>query len=117
MQFQRREFLHFAARAAAVPALLPQISNAVAQPARTSRIVVPFPPGGLTDMLARLLAEKVSAGNARPVIVENRPGGGTIIATEAVARSTPDGTTLLIVGNSFLISANLRKLAYDPLTS
>ena len=65
-------------------------------------------------MLARVLAEKISANNAQAVIVENRPGGGTVIATEAVARSNPDGSTLLLVGNSFLISANLRKLNYDP---
>ena len=51
------------------------------------------------------------------MVVENRPGGGTVIATEAVSRAAPDGNTVLIVGNSFVINPNLKKLSYDPLTS
>ena len=51
------------------------------------------------------------------IVVENRPGAGTVIATEAVARAAPDGNTVLIVGNSFVINPNLKKLSYDPLTS
>jgi len=84
---------------------------------RTIRMVVPFAPAGGTDILARLVANHISRLYGPTVVVENRPGAGTVIATEAVARAAPDGNTVLIVGNSFVINANMKKLNYDPLTS
>ena len=90
---------------------------AVAQPARTMRIVVPFPAGGSADILARLLGEQINKANGPTVVIENRPGGGASIAYEAVARAAPDGNTLVINGNSIVINPNLRKVNYDPITS
>jgi len=85
---------------------------------RTARIVVPFAAGGIGDVLMRLLAQEVSDKANRTVIVENRPGAGSVIGTEAVSRSSPDGTNLLLVANSFLINAHVAaRLPYDVLTS
>jgi tripartite-type tricarboxylate transporter receptor subunit TctC len=84
---------------------------------RPIRIIVPFPAGGSADVIARLLAQQASQGGAN-IVVENRPGGGTVIATESVSRAAPDGTTLLLMGNSFVINASVRpNLSYNPLTS
>jgi tripartite-type tricarboxylate transporter receptor subunit TctC len=85
--------------------------------ARTIKLVVPFPPGGGADTLARLLAERMGRAHALNVIVENRPGAGTTIATEAVSRAAPDGNTMLLVANSFVINPSLKRLNYDPLKS
>ena len=89
-------------------------------PARPARIVVPFPPGGTTDLLARLLArllaQKMADAWGKPVVVDNRPGGGGAIAAELVARAAPDGHTIFL-GTSGDMSVNpglVRKLAYDP---
>ncbi len=84
---------------------------------RTIRVVVPFAPAGGTDILARLVAHHISQAHGVTAVVENRPGAGTVIATEAAARAAPDGNTVLIVGNSFVINPNMKKLNYDPLTS
>jgi tripartite-type tricarboxylate transporter receptor subunit TctC len=86
-------------------------------PNRPVKILVPFAPGGATDVVARILAELLSARwNGQSVVVENRPGAGTIIATAAVAKSPPDGYTMLIATNSFLINPAVgQKLPYDPL--
>jgi tripartite-type tricarboxylate transporter receptor subunit TctC len=91
--------------------------EAAAQTARTIRIVVPFPPGGSADDVARLLADQIARTQGVSFVVENRPGAGTIVATEAVSRAAPDGNTLLIMANSFVINPNLKKLNYDPFTS
>jgi tripartite-type tricarboxylate transporter receptor subunit TctC len=91
--------------------------DAVSQMARTIRLVVPFPPGGSADDLARLMADQVGRTRGVNVIVENRPGAGTIVASEAVSRAAPDGNTLLLVANSFVINPSLKKLNYDPFTS
>src|SRR5215813_9988417 len=74
---------------------------------KTIRIVVPFAAGGIGDVLMRLLAQEVSEKASRTIIVENRPGAGGVIGTEAVSRSSPDGTSLLLVANSFLINAHV----------
>ena len=84
---------------------------------RTIKVVVPFPPGGSADILARLLGEQVGKTNGVTVVTENRPGGGASIAYEAVARAAPDANTLVINGNSLVINPHLRKVNYDPLTS
>jgi tripartite-type tricarboxylate transporter receptor subunit TctC len=74
-------------------------------------------PGGGTDILARLLAEEIGRAEGQRMLIENRPGAGSAIGTEAVSRAAPDGNTVLIVSASFLIIPQLRKLNYHPLTS
>jgi tripartite-type tricarboxylate transporter receptor subunit TctC len=90
---------------------------ASAQAQKTLKIVVPYPPGGSADIQARLLAQEISQSKGQPTVVENRPGAGTILATEAVARAAPDGTTALLIANAFVINPHIRKLSYDPLTN
>jgi tripartite-type tricarboxylate transporter receptor subunit TctC len=81
---------------------------------KTIRIVVPFPPGGTADNIARHITQQANTVGFK-LIVENRPGAGTIIGTEQVARAAPDGTSLLIMSNSFVINTIVRtKLPYDP---
>ncbi len=97
-------------------ALLPALAGAQAYPSKPVRIIVPFPAGGLTDVLARGLAQELNRAWGQPVIVENRPGANTIIAAEATARSAADGYTLLLA-NDPTVSANqylYNKLPYDP---
>lgn len=78
----------------------PEHAQAPAYPSKPVRIIISFPPGGSTDLLARLLAEKLQAGMQQSVIVENRPGGNFVIAAEAVAKSPPDGYTLFLAVDS-----------------
>jgi tripartite-type tricarboxylate transporter receptor subunit TctC len=92
----RRRFLHLAAAAAALP-LVPRIAGAQAYPSRPVRIIVGNAAGGSPDIQARLIGQWLSDRLGQPFIVENRPGGGTNIATEAVVRAPPDGYTLLLV--------------------
>ena len=101
------------------PAMLlaPSSEHAVAQPTHGIKIVVPLPPGGAGDIVARLLAEQVGRAQGGAVVTENRPGAGTVIGTESVARAAPDGGTLLVNAPYILISPHLRKLNFDPLTS
>src|SRR5499426_1921046 len=84
-------------------------------PAGPVRILVPFAAGGPTDVVARILAELLSAQwGGKSVVVENRPGAGTIVATAAVAKAPPDGHTVLIGTNSLLINPAIEaKLPYD----
>lgn len=85
-------------------------------PARLVRIVVPLPPGGSNDFLARLLADQLQARLGQAVVVENKPGGGGNIATEYVARQPADGYTLLLTPNSLVINVSFfAKLPYDPI--
>jgi tripartite-type tricarboxylate transporter receptor subunit TctC len=89
---------------------------AQAYPSRPIRLVVPLSPGGFADTPARMLAPRLSEQLGRQVFIENRPGAGGTIGAEFVARSAPDGHTLLITGSTHLISAHLyKKLAYDAL--
>jgi tripartite-type tricarboxylate transporter receptor subunit TctC len=90
---------------------------AQAQTSRMIKFVVPFAPGGTADILARLLAEEIGKAHGVGTLIENRPGAGTIIATEAASRAVPDGNTVLFNANAFVINPHLRKLSYDPLTS
>jgi len=85
------------------------------QAARTIRIVVPAPPGGDNDIVARLLGEQVGRMQGATVVVENRPGARTALGTESVARAAPDGNTVLVVATPFLINPLLRQLNYDPM--
>jgi len=101
-----------------LPAILAVSTAASAQgfPSRTLRVIVPQPPGGGFDLVARVLAEGLAAELGQSVIVENRPGGGTVIGTDAVAKAEPDGHTLLLGASANLVfSAGLyRNLPYDP---
>src|SRR5215213_11837251 len=86
-----------------------------AYPARPVRIIVPQSPGASTDLTARLIAQKLSPVLGQPVIVDNRPGAGSVIGTEVVAKATPDGHTLLVVASSLTLNPTLHKnLGYDP---
>ena len=92
-------------------------SSAFAQSPRQIKFIVPFPAGGGADLLTRVLAEKWGQGHAVSTLIENRPGAASVIGTEAASRATPDGNTVAIVANSFIIHPNFKKLSYDPLTS
>jgi tripartite-type tricarboxylate transporter receptor subunit TctC len=91
--------------------------GAWSQTPATFKIVVPYPPASGPDILSRLMAEQIGRAQGPSVVVENRPGGGTLIGTEAVARAAPDGNTVLLVANSFVVNPALKKLNYDPSTS
>ncbi|WP_422823222.1 Bug family tripartite tricarboxylate transporter substrate binding protein [Variovorax ureilyticus] len=88
-----------------------------AWPTKPIRLVVPFPPGGGTDLVARALGQKLGERLKQPVVIDNRPGASTIIGTDAVAKAAPDGYTLLLSGStSFTVNPALRaKLPYEPM--
>jgi len=108
MTLVRREFLRLAAASAVAPSLSP-IAWAQGYPTRAVRIIVGFPPGGAADITARLIGQWLSERLGQPFVIENRPGGGTNIATEAVIKAAPDGYTLLMTGTSNAINATLYK--------
>src|SRR5262245_27412025 len=109
----RRQFLRLAAGAAALPALA-RIAWAQAYPTRPVRIIVPFAAGGGTDITARVIAQWLSERMGQQFIIENRPGGGTNIGTEAAAKATADGYTLLMIGTSNTANVALYdKLNFD----
>jgi tripartite-type tricarboxylate transporter receptor subunit TctC len=119
MQSPRRKFLHKLATTVVLGAFVVAAATAEArsQAARTIKIVVAVPPGGITDILARLLGDQIGRTQGSTILVENRPGASGVIGTEAVARAAPDGNTLLIAANPFVINPQMRKVNYDPLTS
>lgn len=90
-------------------------SHAWSQAGRTIRLVLPFPPGGPADVMARLVARQIDAAGGPSIAVESHPGAGTEIGTEYVSRAAPDGDTLLIISPSFVVLPHLRSLNYDPL--
>jgi tripartite-type tricarboxylate transporter receptor subunit TctC len=106
VKFSRRRFLYLAASAAALPAM-PRIATAQSYPARPVRIIVPTAAGGANDSVARLMAQWLSERLGQQFIVENRPGGGNIIGTEAVVRAPADGYTLLLVNTANTSNAAL----------
>jgi len=106
MKLPRRQFLHLAAGAAALPAAS-RIAWAETYPARPVRIVVGFPAGLTPDIVARLMGQWLSERLGQPFVIENRPGAGTNIGTEAVVRAAPDGYTLLLVSSANAINTSL----------
>jgi tripartite-type tricarboxylate transporter receptor subunit TctC len=118
-----RRIVHFACRAllvfllgatAASAQTAPTPADQDNYPSRTIRYVVPYPPGGFNDTLARIVSQKLSEAWGVPVVVENRPGGGTLIGTESVAKAAPDGYTLLGVAFPFGANPSIYKnLPYD----
>jgi tripartite-type tricarboxylate transporter receptor subunit TctC len=113
MKLQRRQFLQRAAGAAAL-LVTSGIANAQTYPARPVRLVIGYTPGGSADLTARLMGQWLSEKLGQSFVIENRPGGGTNIATEAVVRAPPDGYTLMLVAPANAINATLyEKLNFD----
>jgi len=98
-------------------ALIAAANHAAWPQSRTIRVILPVPPGGAIDILSRILAEEISKAAGVNMIVESKPGAGSIIAAEYVAHAAPDGNTLLSNNNSIIVSSILHKVNYDPLTS
>ena len=120
MTIPRRRFLHLAtattAAAAALP-VLPRPALAQAYPTRPIRWIVPYPAGGATDLISRLMAQWLSERLGQQVVVDNRPGGGTTIGVKAVMSAEPDGATLLFSNSPTHFIAPLvnKTFTYDPL--
>jgi len=113
MKLIRRQFLHLAASAAALPAV-PRIARAQAYPTRPVRIIVGFPAGDGSDIIARLMGQWLSERLGQPFVIENRPGAATNIAAEAVVRAPADGYSLLVVMPPNAINATLyEKLSFN----
>jgi tripartite-type tricarboxylate transporter receptor subunit TctC len=94
----------------------PAKAAATDYPNRSTRFIVPYTPGAINDFVARLVAQKLTDVWGQQVVVDNRPGAGTLIGTELVARSNPDGYTLLLVPTAFAVNVTLYpKLPYDPI--
>ena len=110
MKLPRRQFLHLAAGAAALP-MLSHRTAAQAFPARPVRVIVQVPAGSAPDIVARVIGEWLSQRLGQPIVIDNRPGASGNIATEAVVRAAPDGTTLLFCMSANAINATL----YDNL--
>ena len=96
-------------------AAAPAAAQASSYPNKPIRIVVPYPPGGFNDTLARTVGAQLQTVWGQPVTVENKPGGGTTIGTDAVAKAAPDGYTLFIMPFAFAVNPSIfKKLPYDP---
>jgi tripartite-type tricarboxylate transporter receptor subunit TctC len=112
----RRCFNALAAASALASGIAAKRTNALAWPTHPVRIVVPVAAGGPTDVIARIVGERLSKSWDQQVLIENRPGGGTNIANELVARSEPDGHTVLMGGSSQAATRGLYpSLSYDPI--
>jgi tripartite-type tricarboxylate transporter receptor subunit TctC len=102
--------------ALSVTAVLVPVANVHAYPEQPVRVVVPFGPGGGADLTIRIMSDPLRAQLGQPIVVDNRPGGSTIIGTDLVAKARPDGYTLLIATTTFTINPSLHaKLPYDSL--
>src|SRR5712691_1203337 len=111
MKLPRRRFLHLAAGAAALP-VVSRFAWAQAYPSRPVRWIVGYPPGGSTDILARMIGQYLSEKLGQPFVIENRPGAGNNLGTEAAVRAPADGYTLLLINPANAINATL----YDKLS-
>jgi tripartite-type tricarboxylate transporter receptor subunit TctC len=114
MKVPRRRFLQLAAGAGALPAVS-RLAWAQAYPSRPVRIIVPFPPGGSNDIIARIIATPLGERLGKQVIIDNRPGAAAIVGTELAANAPKDGHTLLMAALSFAVNPSLHKLSYDPI--
>ena len=95
-------------------AALPGVTHAQTWPTQSIRIIVPYPAGGLSDVFARLIAERLGQALGQSVVIDNRPGGNTIIGTQVTAQSAPDGYTLLLTNAALSINQNIvLNLPYD----
>jgi tripartite-type tricarboxylate transporter receptor subunit TctC len=113
----RRHLVGLAAASALAPTILPRIARAQPWPNRIVKLVAPFPPGGGTDVVARILTNRLSEVWGQQVIVENKPGAGGNFGAEQVARSDPDGYTILIAALPMAVNRFLFKsLGYDSIT-
>ena len=113
----KRRRLVFAAAAAAVAGSLPErAARAQSWPTRPIRMVCPFPPGGLTDLYTRAIADHLQTSLGQNVIVENRPGAGGLIGNDSVAKAAPDGYTFLVTIQTTLVQGQVlyKKLPYNP---
>jgi tripartite-type tricarboxylate transporter receptor subunit TctC len=114
-------FLQLAAGAGALSIIsaipIAQTGHSAWSQTQTIKIIVPFAPGGAADFLARVVAEQVGPVRGPTIIVENRPGAGSVVGTEAASRAAPDGSTLLLNTKESIILPHLRKVNYDPLSS
>src|SRR5690349_756913 len=115
MKLTRRKFLHLAAGAAAIPATS-RIASAQSYPARPILLIVPFPPGGSTDVAARLAAEHMSRTLGQPIVIQNLSGAGGTVGSTRAMRATPDGHTILMgqMGTHAAAVALYPNLAYRP---
>jgi tripartite-type tricarboxylate transporter receptor subunit TctC len=98
-------------------ALYPTSAAAQAYPSKPVRMIIPFPPGGSNDVVGRMIAFQLSERLGRQVVADNQGGAGGIIGTDAVARSLPDGHTLLLISVAYAFGASMYKLPYDPATA
>jgi tripartite-type tricarboxylate transporter receptor subunit TctC len=115
MKLPRRKFLHLAAGAAALP-FAPHVTRAQAYPTRPVRIIVPFAPAGPVDVVARLIAQKLSETLGKQFVVENQAGAGGNIGMGNAANATPDGYTVLFVSSSYVVNPSLYpRVPYDPI--
>ena len=115
MKLPRRRFLHLAVGAAALPAVS-CMAMAQAYPSRAVRIIVPFAPAGPVDLVARLIAQKLSESLGKQFVVENQAGAGGNIGMGNVAKATPDGYTILFVSSSYVVNPSLySRVPYDPI--
>jgi tripartite-type tricarboxylate transporter receptor subunit TctC len=116
MKLPRRRFLQLAAGAAVLPAIT-RIAHAQTYPSKPIKMILPYTPGSPNDVLARLVTPALSSHLGQPVVIENRPGGGTSIGTRAVMTSDPDGYTLLWTNSPshFIAPSASKSFTYDPI--
>jgi len=117
MKVSSRNLWSPAAVGCLITALTLFVHNSAWSQARVVKLVVPYPGGGLNESMFRVVADQIRRLGGPAFVIEARPGAGTMIGTEAVSRAAPDGNTVLIVANSFIINSHVRKLTYDPLSS
>ena len=113
MRRARRRFLQFAAAAIAAP-MAPRFARALDYPSRPVRFVVPYPPGGATDVAARAIGEFLTRAFGQQVVVENKAGGGSLIGLESAARGAPDGYTVLVTTDVVTSAPHIFKMSIDP---
>ena len=117
MKILRRKWLQLAALSVVLAGVAAINEPAWPQGGRPVRIIIPFPPGGAADTLARILGQQIGDAANETMVVENNPGAGGSIAYELTARAAPDGNTIVVASNSVVINWILQKTNYDPSTA